>query len=147
VKLRTGGRGGHYLTSTAPGRFWKKVTANGECWIWKAACYPNGYGMFDGGYAHRWAYEHMVTEIPPGLELDHLCRVRNCVNPWHLEPVTHAENHRRRRGIKTGPRDVGTHCRQGHERSANTRLNTYGYRICVLCARAAVARHRQKQLA
>ena len=89
--------------ATAPGRFWPKVAESGDCWVWTAFRMPNGYGQFDKQYAHRWAYEHLRGEIPEGLELDHLCRVRHCVNPWHLEPVTHAENHRRRRGIKTGP--------------------------------------------
>jgi hypothetical protein len=94
---------GNYNPQTAPARFWAKVATDGDCWLWRAHVMRNGYGYFDKGYAHRWAYQHMVAEIPEGLELDHLCRVRNCVNPYHLEPVTHAENHRRRRGIKTGP--------------------------------------------
>lgn len=108
---------------------------------------PNGYGQFDKQYAHRWAYEHLRTEIPEGLELDHLCRTRHCVNPWHLEPVTHAENHRRRRGIKTGPYDVGTHCRRGHERTPeNTRTNARGARVCVPCARLATKQSRERRL-
>lgn len=136
------------MPTTAAQRFWSKVTAAGECWIWSAYCMPNGYGYFDSEYAHRWAYEQLVTEIPPGLELDHLCRVRNCVNPWHLEPVTHAENHRRRRGIKYGPYNVGSHCRNGHERSPeNTKVNNRGARTCVTCHREAVARHRRKPAA
>jgi hypothetical protein len=45
--------------------------------------------------AHRWAYEHFIGPIPAGLEIDHLCRVRHCVNPAHLEPVTKSENRRR----------------------------------------------------
>lgn len=95
---------GNYNQATAPARFWSKVSDTGDCWIWNAYTMPNGYGYFDKGYAHRWSYEHMVAPIPSDLELDHLCRTRNCVNPYHLEPVTHAENHRRRRGIKIGPR-------------------------------------------
>jgi hypothetical protein len=94
---------GNRLAETAPKRFWSKVQQHGDCWTWAAYTMPNGYGHFDKQYAHRWAYEYMVGEIPAGLELDHLCRRRNCVNPFHLDPVTHAENHRRRRGIKTGP--------------------------------------------
>lgn len=89
--------------ATAPARFWPKVAEDGDCWAWTGYRQPSGYGQFDKQYAHRWAFEHLRSEIPEGLELDHLCRVRHCVNPWHLEPVTHAENHRRRRGFKTGP--------------------------------------------
>jgi hypothetical protein len=92
-------------------RFWEKVDRRGpdECWPWTAATKGHGYGMFavakvDGRVilrqAHRMAYELAVGPIPEGLEIDHTCSVRNCVNPAHLEPVTHLENCRRtvRRG-------------------------------------------------
>lgn len=55
--------------------------------------------------AHRVVYESLVGPIPAGLELDHTCRVRRCVNPDHLEPVTHAENQRRSRRHPMGARD------------------------------------------
>jgi hypothetical protein len=82
---------------TAPERFWAKVDRRGddECWPWLGAVNPNGYGAFqwDGGqYAHRFAYELQIGPIPEGLTLDHLCRVRHCVNGAHLEPVTGQEN-------------------------------------------------------
>lgn len=70
------------------------------CWRWLLALDRDGYGVWhhDGGRkraAHRVMYELVVGAIPDGLELDHLCRVRSCVNPAHLEAVTHRENSRR----------------------------------------------------
>lgn len=69
------------------------------CWLWVGAIDKNtGYGRFHAGdgrrtvNAHRFAYETFVGPIPPGLDLDHLCRVRACVRPSHLEPVTRREN-------------------------------------------------------
>lgn len=77
-------------------RFWSKVNKTDSCWIWTATLYDSGYGRFrynnKWNKAHRIAYNFLVGEIPEGLELDHLCRVRCCVNPDHLEPVTHREN-------------------------------------------------------
>ena len=83
-------------------RFWPKVNLLGDCWLWLAYVNHGGYGRFRVGSmtdgtrrtvnAHRWAYEHLVGPIPEGLDLDHLCRVPGCVNPEHLEPVTHREN-------------------------------------------------------
>lgn len=91
--------------------------------------------------AHRYAYELLVGPIPEGLHIDHLCRVRLCVNPAHLEAVTCHENNRR----STSPTAVNakkTHCPRGHE---YTEENTYfappdGRRMCKPCARAATKR-------
>lgn len=69
------------------------------CWLWNGALIQGGYGRYQRGPkgqpAHRAYYEKLVGPIPDGLDLDHLCRVRRCVNPSHLEPVTAAENTRR----------------------------------------------------
>ena len=67
------------------------------CWRWRGATLKGGYGRFSVPgqktlLAHRVAYEACIGPIPIGLHLDHLCRVRNCVNPCHLEPVTQKEN-------------------------------------------------------
>lgn len=66
------------------------------CWLWTGSLTFDGYGIFRENNrrtgAHRFAYEYFVGPIPAGLQIDHLCRVRNCVNPAHLDPVTNAEN-------------------------------------------------------
>lgn len=71
------------------------------CWIWQRGKTGKGYGAHSEAgrvhSAHRWVYERLPAEIPPGYDLDHLCRVRDCVNPAHLEPVLNAENIRRGR--------------------------------------------------
>lgn len=80
--------------------------------------------------AHRWLYEQWVGPIPDGLQLDHLCRVRNCVNPLHLEPVTTEENVRRERAAA----EPLTHCKRHHEMTeANTYRQPNGRRECRTC--------------
>lgn len=77
------------------------------CWIWQGACDTQGYGLTSlerrRMQAHRRYYELSVGPIPTGAELDHLCHVRACVRPDHLEPVTHAENMRRAAVARLGP--------------------------------------------
>lgn len=87
-------------TGSTADRFWYRVAVTPGCWLWTGALNWDGYGCFNAGpeissSAHRFAYRLLVGPVPDGLELDHLCRTRNCVNPDHLEPVTHAENVRR----------------------------------------------------
>lgn len=73
------------------------------CWLWTGSCDRVGYGMFGAAKrhfrAHRYSYELLIGDIPVGLEMDHLCRMRECVNPFHVEPVTMQEN-RRRTGVR-----------------------------------------------
>lgn len=107
---------------------------NSGCWLYTGKRVPYGYGVvqINGRYssAHRVLYERLVGPVAAGLELDHLCRVPPCVNPQHLEPVTHAENLRR---AQWPIRRSQTHCKRGHPLSgANIRIY-YGKRHCVLC--------------
>lgn len=73
-----------------------RVDENG-CWIWALSVTGSGYGYYQNKLAHRLFYEKHKGKIPEGMEIDHLCRVRNCVNPKHLEAVTSTENNRRKR--------------------------------------------------
>lgn len=95
-------------------RHYARLTYDGSgCWLWQGATH-RGYGRVcherRSWVAHRFFYTALVGPIPEGLTLDHLCRVRNCVNPAHLEPVTAIENYRRG---QQGPAPR-THCPQGH---------------------------------
>jgi len=115
-----------------------EVTADG-CVEFLGRRDRHGYGHVrafggDNWLAHRAMYVLMVGAIPDGLMLDHLCRNRACVNPGHLEPVTHAEN--QRRGVL-----ARTHCKWGHE---FTPENTYvggGKRTCRICNAESVRRY------
>lgn len=121
-------------------RFWSKVNKTDGCWFWMAATKGNGYGhlWWGGRYqgAHRVAYQLEMGAIPKGLEIDHLCRVRHCVRPSHLEPVTRRENVLR--GVSLAAvRAVVTHCPQGHEyTAATTYLSAKRQRTCSICAKA-----------
>lgn len=113
-------------------RFWKRVDKTDGCWLFGRGV---GYGQFMVAgrrtYAHRWAYEFEVGPIPEGSEVDHLCKTQACVNPAHLEAVTHRENIRRA--------FASTHCKRGHEFNAENTLypnGAGGVRRCRACAKA-----------
>lgn len=142
------------VRGTAAERLWARVDRDGPvpqyrpdlgpCWLWGGAPCPNGYGKLVGDAGpmigvHRLAYELLVGPIPEGLQLDHLCRVRTCVNPAHLEPVTGAENTRR---AKLTYVPVAA-CLRGHPYDdANTYLDKTGARRCRRCARERATRLR-----
>lgn len=93
------GRRGGALPGPLLARFNAKVEYGQGCWVWTGAVNDSGYGVIWDGtrlvYAHRLAYRLMRGEMPAGMEADHLCGKRSCVNPGHLEAVTHLVNVRR----------------------------------------------------
>ena len=136
-------------------RFWSKVDRSGDCWVWKGAVKKDrrsgGYGMFWSQNrtrrAHKFAYEHAVGPVPPGLELDHLCGNRACVNPAHLEPVTGRVNALRSTGI-TARNARKTACVRGHGfTSSNTRVRKNGDRVCRKCSHLHRQRWRARTMA
>jgi hypothetical protein len=107
---------------------------NSGCWLWSGSLGTAGYGVLRVNHktrsAHRVSYEAHKEPIPNGMHIDHKCRVRTCVNPDHLEPVTVAENNRR------APRTIifKTHCKHGHPFSGDN-LQIGKQRNCRECRR------------
>ena len=129
---------------TTPERFWAKVDKDGpvpdyrpelgRCWLWKPEpAKDTGYGIFAAReirskLAHRYSYHLNVGPIPNGLHIDHLCRVRRCVRPTHLEAVTQQENNRREF-------EAITHCPAGHPYEGDyLYIDKNGGRRCRKCA-------------
>ena len=128
-------------------RFWEKVNKTDSCWIWTGAVNHKGYGFFKSPstpVAHRYSYEITFGKIPDGYQIDHLCKVRNCVRPDHLEAVTPKENNSR-----SGCWDINknkTHCPRGHEYTDdNTYVQKKGSRVCKECARVLGRERYQKK--
>jgi hypothetical protein len=171
------------MTDRELARFWPKVREAGECWHWTGYRTKKGYGTLgvkvDGRHvdrrAHRLAYEHFREPIAEGLEIDHLCRVPQCVNPWHLEVVTSAVNSARAfyspaarqrivaaltgrivtpemRAKMSATHAAHTHCQRGHEwtedntyRKPSTRVARGWVRECRQCMKLAVQRFYAKR--
>lgn len=138
-------------------RFWRKVNKSGPipahrpelgaCWVWTGAPNESGYGSISeyianrhvAYYVHRFAYVTLVRAIPEGWEVDHLCFVRHCVNPAHLEAVTRKENLRRMAERSAAVRHLRapvlrTVCRAGlHELTGENVLVSGEDRRCKEC--------------
>ena len=128
----------------------ERVDTSGDCWMWLMATDRAGYGKakYQGKdwRAHRLVWTMLVGDIPDGLVTDHLCRVKGCVNPDHIELVTNAEN-MRRQGPNPGlHQKLKTHCPQGHEYSeANTYNLPAGGRQCFTCKRKQARQWAQRK--
>jgi hypothetical protein len=134
-------------------RFWSKVHVDGElpgaCMLWTSALDWGGYPMYwvderrRGARAHRLAYKAVIGAIPDGLTLDHLCRVKHCVNPGHLDPCTAGENARRSPLAPYNVKAAQTHCKRGHVFDERNTRRAPGRRTrsCRTCERTA--RHRR----
>lgn len=140
-----------YVRGTPTERFWAYVEKTDTCWLWTGYRNELGYGFFAprgsrNVRAYRWAYEEVYGSVPQGLELDHLCGVRACVRPTHLEPVTHLEN------VRRGRTATKTHCVSGH---AFDDVNTYikidsrgrASRTCRTCRREGMKHSRVRRAA
>lgn len=118
--------------------FWSRVEKTETCWLWKGGVTSAGYGLTTVAprvLAHRFAYEHQVGPIPEGLQLDHLCRVRLCVRPDHLEPVDNRTNSLRGTS-RSAINARAESCPTGHPYDLiNTYFNKKGQRFCRTCAR------------
>lgn len=143
-------------------RFWRKVNKNGptselrpdlgSCWLWVGGTLRGGYGKVGNPtrLAHRVAYELVVGPIPEGLQIDHLCQVRSCVNPAHLEPVTPKENQRRSASV-SGLNAAKTICDRGHALDGDNLWTcpedsmTPGKRVCRACKRENQRAYRKRQ--
>lgn len=130
------------------------IDPDAGCWLWSGRIMRGGYGHGYGrkgmrtNCAHRLVYDRLVGPIPPGHDLDHLCRVRRCVNPDHLEPVTRSEN--LRRGLTGKHYRVRTECAKGHPLvganvihgvrkghvAADGKPVDFATRLCRICANA-----------
>lgn len=130
-------------------RFWRKVVSepNNGCWLWIGAI-RRGYGCLYNidkvEQAHVVAWKLYRGPVPEGLELDHLCRVKNCVNPDHLEPVTRKVNLLRGVGVPA-VNARKTHCPYGHEYTEENTRRVPNGRNCRICHNAAQRAYKKRK--
>jgi len=134
------------LTQAEIDNFYGKIKKTNSCWHWESSIGWDGYGRFslrkNCYLAHRFSYELNVGPIPTGMQIDHLCRNRFCVNPAHLDPVDNDENMYRRVLARA-------HCKNGHpfdEKNTYVNPNRGRFRVCRKCA-ALYQRRRNARLA
>jgi hypothetical protein len=138
------------VRGSAVERITQRTSRTGGCWLWTGVLNRDGYAeiRIEGKYrmAHRVAYEELVGVIPEGLQLDHLCRVRHCVNPEHLEPVTPRVNNLRSESF-AAKNAVKDQCHRGHLFTEANTLIYRGKRTCRACnrIRAEASRERRKR--
>jgi hypothetical protein len=131
--------------------FYRRVEfKSGDCWYWRGFITKQGYGRVKLGdrlyYAHKVSYLVSVGDVPVGLELDHMCRTRDCVNPYHMEPIPGVTN--MLEGVSpSGLNSRKTHCKRGH---ALNEGNTYSdpkkaNRSCRVCQRLHSETFRRRQ--
>lgn len=121
-----------------------------NCWNWTGAIFKKPYGNYGQmrvgrrgeqrlRRAHVVSYEHFIGTIPNGLEIDHNCQNTLCINPDHLEAVTHSEN------MARGRHATKMHCKHGHEYTPdNLFINSKGRRECRICRRVSRLKSAQK---
>lgn len=137
----------------------KIAFAPSGCWNWTGAKLEAGYGKFSvkatngngnrpASFAHRISYMVFTGPIPDGLTIDHLCKNKSCVNPFHLEAVTHLVN-LIRSGNRVGKHSYTSHCDYGHERTPeNTYVTPSGkYKMCRLCMKESDRRRQARRKA
>lgn len=135
------------IRGVLPPGFWERVDKTADCWLWTGTLKLDGYGTFwdpnlrQGLRAHRLSYQAHVGPIPEGLVIDHLCRVRNCVNPRHLEAVTNRVNTLRGVG-PTAVQAEKTHCDRGHPLSGANLYMDGAWRRCIACRQENSRRYR-----
>lgn len=114
-----------------------QLEPNSGCWIWVGARSRHGYGSLRDGKriiaAHRWIYEELVGSIDPDKEINHKCGLKPCVNPQHLEQITHTEN------IRLAVKPAKSHCKRGHLRTY--RRPDDNSLDCRICRNEAARRH------
>ena|SRR5215831_7523740 len=136
------------LRSDPIARLLARTEITDSCWLWTGPTGDLGYSRVwvdgKGRHGHRVMYEAEIGPVPDGMTLDHLCRVRNCINPAHLEVVSRAENVLRGEGL-TAQNARKKRCPKGHRLSGeNLYISQKGRRECRICRRAQVRKFRAK---
>lgn len=124
----------------------RRVKKTDSCWEWQGAIKPNGYGqatltVSPGKIKNFYAHRFFMSEIPDGLEVDHLCHNRSCVRLDHMETVDHRTNMNRK--DPDNIKGLSDHCGAGHKYTPeNTHWRKNGFRLCMECKRIRERRNR-----